>query len=1086
MKQGVSNSVFLQAGLVVALCALLLFFFRVNTQHSDLHSERVSSLLIADELDAQLDLIALQILTANMQQYDSLVGLYDQFTNLRIGLGSKEGEGFVGVPSDVAEDSAELLNNLQIKLELIERLKTQSASVRNGLLYLPTLSAELDQHPFRYLVHPREFVTWLMSYSHLGSDSSREELVGKMDLVQRWLNNHPDDLLFKNFSQHLTFSLNNQKRLSALKATYLSVPSKEALGELRSSYLAFHASEVARIKTMSIQLLLLCVALVGYLIFILRRLDKARVEAEEASNLLHDAVERLSEGFALYANDGTLRLTNSRWLELYGLTDIRKYPATLDELEHRSSEFIFESFCHEDDKTGQQFTLQKTTNGAWLQATDTKTSDGGLVCVRVDITDYKEAELQLRQLGSAVEQSPASIVITNIDGTIEYINPKFEQVTGYSFEEAVGQNPKILKSGYSSEKEYASMWQELLSGKEWRGTFYNQKKDGTNYWESASISPIKDSHGQITHFVAVKEDITQQKKANDDLKMAAAVFEATQEGIMITDPDLNITAVNPAFTTITGYSEYDVLGKSPAILSSGKHGADFYQKMWEELWSEGCWSSEVWNKKKDGTLYPQWLSISVVHDDEGKAAQYIGVLSDMSERKAHEEQIHYQAYYDGLTGLPNRTLLMDRIEHDITVSKRSGHLSSLLFVDLDRFKRVNDTMGHEVGDRLLVEVAERLKSVVRESDTISRFGGDEFVILLTDIPSAESAAVVAEKVINALGQPFDLNGYEVFSGASVGITMTPTDSDVPVELLRLADLAMYKAKESGRNQFHFFARKMQERVNRRVVLEHMLRKGLEEGELEVFYQPIIDAKTHKIFGVEALLRWFQPEEGNISPYEFIPVAEESGLIAPLGEMVLMRACQDIQEIHQIGRKFHLSVNVSSQQYRLGFDAGKIAGILELSGFSGDYLSLELTESLLFDGDRDIMAWLKAIKDLQVKLSIDDFGTGYSSLSYLKRFPIDILKIDRAFVADLDGSGDASSLVNAIISMAESLNLDVIAEGVETGNQLDIIAQLGCDYVQGYFYAKPMAKEDLISWIEHHEQMYPQSDSDELLLPEYVI
>jgi len=1068
MAHRVSSSVFLQAGLVAAVCLLLFFFFRVNVQHSDLHSERVSTLLLADELDSQLDLAALQILTANMQQYDPLVELYERFSSLRVRLGINEGEGFADTSQEVGRASNDLIAKLHLKIELIERLKTQSAVVRNGLLYLPTLSTELVNHPFKNVLHPSEFVIWLMSYSHLGSDSSYTYLLDRISLIDRWLSNHPEDVLLKNFSQHLTFSLKGQKRLAGLKAQYLSIPSKVALGQLRSSYLQFHAAEIARIKSTSIQLLLLCVALVIYLIFILRRLDKAHRETVEASNLLHDAVEHLSEGFALYANDGQLRLTNRRWLELYGLKHVCDFPESLDELNKRQGEFIEEVFTIEDDDNGSPSFLQKTVKGYWLQASDTITSDGGLVCVRVDVTDYKNAEHQLRQLGSAVEQSPASIVITNVDGIIEYVNPKFEQVTGYSSAESVGKNPKMLKSGYSSSQDYSAMWRMLLSGEEWRGTFYNQKKDGSKYWEAASISPIKDSHGQITHFVAVKEDITRQKKDTDDLKMAAAVFNATSEGIMTTDVDLKITAVNPAFTAITGYSEDEVVGYSPAILSSGKHDANFYQQMWQQLKSDGQWSAEIWNKRKDGSVYPQWLAISVVHNEEGEVAQYIAVLSDMSERKAQEEQIHFQAYYDNLTGLPNRSLLMDRIEHDLSIAKRSSHLSSLLFIDLDRFKRVNDTMGHEVGDLLLVKVAKRLKSVVRESDTVSRFGGDEFVILLADIANAEHAALVAEKVIEALNHPFELNGYDLFSGASIGIAMAPSDSDNAVELLRLSDLAMYKAKESGRNQFHFFASNMQEKVNRRVELEHMLRKALDENELEVFYQPVVDVVTKQVYGVEALLRWFQPEEGSIPPIEFIPVAEECGLIAPIGEMVLERACQDMAEFSHVGRSLHLAVNISSRQYDLGFDAQVLKRILSSSGLTAESLSLELTESLLFSDDRDIMTWLSDLKDLGVMLSIDDFGTGYSSLSYLKRFPIDTLKIDRAFISDLENDGDGASLVSAIISMADSLSMNVIAEGVETNDQLSIIRELNCDLVQGFLYAKPMPKTELLSWIKQHE------------------
>tara|TARA_Y100000782_G_scaffold31883_1_gene35351 strand:- start:41198 stop:43174 length:1977 start_codon:yes stop_codon:yes gene_type:complete len=657
------------------------------------------------------------------------------------------------------------------------------------------------------------------------------------------------------------------------------------------------------------------------------------------------------------------------------------------------------------------------------------------------------------------------------------VNPKFEEVSGYELADILGENPNFLKSGYTSSNEYDALWSDLLSGKSWKGVFNNRRKDGSEYWESASISPIRDELGEITNLIAIKEDITQQKKDNDNLKMAAAVFDATQEGIMTTDARLRITAVNPAFTEITGYTENEVLGNSPAIISSGKHDADFYKNMWTVLLRDGRWSAEVWNKRKDGSLYPQSLSVTVVSDDRGEVSQYIAILSDISERKAQEEKIHYQAYHDGLTGLPNRSLLMDRIEHDLELAKRTAHVSSLLFVDLDRFKRVNDTMGHDVGDRLLEEVAERLKSIVRASDTISRFGGDEFVVYLADISGPEDAVLVAEKIVESLSNPFDLNGFEVFAGASVGIALAPNDADRPDELLRLADLAMYKAKESGRNQYHFFALKMQDKVNRKLALENLMRKALDNNEFEVFYQPIIDSVSKEIFGFEALARWKQPDEGMIPPSEFIPVAEESGLIAPIGEWVLEQACHDISVLdsgHGNG-KLHLSVNVSSRQYPLGFNAASLNNILVKTGFSGHLLSLELTESILLEDDPDLLQWLSDFKELGVNLSIDDFGTGYSSLSYLKRFPINVLKIDQAFIADLNKEDDSASLVKAIIAMARSLNMNVIAEGVELQYQVELIEHLTCHYMQGYYFAKPMSIAELTEWIANYKLMLSKKD-----------
>ena len=1058
-----SRSLYLQMVLIIALLGLLLFFLKLNTISSEQHAKRVDILLQLRELDAQLDQIALELLTSSLVQYDSLVPLYEQIEQATRSITGKGGVGFGGMTAEIEQTAAEIGFQLRQKQELLEQMKTNAALVRNSLLYLPTLSNQLNDHPFSYVIEPHNLVVDMIGFNRLGSRSRRDSLLEKLSLVDRWVKNHPEDELLKNFQNHIRFNLSVLEKIEQTQKTYLAIPSDKVLEQFRSQYFQYYNAEVEASKQLSSNLMLACFFLGVVIIYILHRLDKSRRETHQASELLHDAVEQLSEGFALYSSEGELKLVNSRWLELYGIPSQENMPSTLEEFNSREFGKVTTDDLEYDETTGLQQRLHKTSTDRWLQVSDTSTSDGGLVCVRVDVTEFKKAEHQLRLLGRAVKQSPTSIVITGVEGLIEYVNPKFEQVTGYSEEEVIGQNPNILKSGYTGQDDYELLWNTLCSGEEWRGTFYNQKKDGSFYWEAASISPIRDKSGAITNFLAVKEDITQQKLANDELKAAAAVFEATQEGIMTTDAELRITAVNSAFSTITGYSEEEVVGQTPAILSSGKHDRVFYEEMWSQLTTEGRWSSEVWNKRKDGTLYPQWLSISVIRDEADEVLQYIAVITDRTEVKKHEDQIHMQAYYDSLTELPNRSLLMDRIDHDLKLAVRNNYLSSLLFIDLDRFKRVNDTMGHEIGDNLLVKVAERLRGLVRSSDTISRFGGDEFVILLSDISDENHAAQVAEIIINALKEPFIIEGYEIFSGASVGISMCPSDSMDSLELLRLADMAMYKAKESGRNQYHFFAQSMQEKVHRRVHLEQKLRGALEQGNLQVFYQPIIQTNTGGVFGVEALARWFDPEEGAISPVEFIPVAEESGLISELGEVVLEQACRDIDNLYVKGIPLHLSVNISSRQYDLGFSANRLAQILKKTGLPGTRLSLELTESILLDDDVNIKTWLQEFCELGVKLSIDDFGTGYSSLSYLKRFPISTLKIDQAFIADLQSSED-SSLVNTIVSMADSMSMDVIAEGVETESQLQTLRQLECTYVQGFFFSEPVAIDDLSSWL----------------------
>ena len=1064
MKAFLSRSFYLQLILLLLMAGLLYFFFQLNQVNSEEHQLRVDTLLKAKELDAQLDQTALLVLTSTLHQYDGLNGLYEQTDDIHNKLSDSQQGYFVGLSSEIQIYAREYASQLRTKLDYIEHLKTHSAIVRNGLLYLPTLAEQLKNHPYRYVEEPSSYVSSLLSFSFLRAELEQEKLQVQVAKLDRWISNHPDDKDIKLFAEHIRLSLKGQNDLAALRTEFLAVPSKDTFNQLQLIFQENNRADIAKTQSLSFQLLVICLLLVASLIFILRRLDAARLIAENASHTLHDAVESLSEGFALYDETGQLVLHNSRWLTLHSIENPSQIPPTLSDWQERSSTFIAESYEQKDPQTGLSFTLEKTRAGRWLQASDAETSFGGRVCVRVDVTDLKQAEYQLQKQGMAIEQSSGSVMIVDLEGVIEYVNPRFTEVTGFERHDVLGLVPNLLREGKTS-VDYSELQTHLDKELVWKGEYLNHRRDGQPYWESSVISPIRNQQGVLTNFVIVSEDISRQKQVNDSLRMAAAVFDATHEGILTTDEYLTITAVNPAFCRITGYTEEEVIGQTPKLLSSGRHGKEFYERMWSDLTEKGSWASEIWNKKKDGSLYPQWLSISAVRGENGNIQQYVSVLTDITERKEQEKQIHFQAYYDGLTGLPNRALLIDRLEHDLALAKRHPQISSVLFIDLDRFKRVNDTMGHEMGDKLLLKVAERFSALIRSSDTLSRFGGDEFVILLSDIPDPQHAAFVAKKVIDSLSAPFEVNGNELFTGASIGIAMSPDDADQPTELLRLADLAMYKAKESGRNQYQFFARKMQDKVNRRVSLEGQLRKALSANELEVHYQPIVDVRKGSISGVEALVRWHHSEEGMIPPIEFIPVAEESGLIAPLGEWVLNEACRQMAEWHRQGHKLKLSVNLSSQQYHLGFNAQKLSDALQRTGLDAQYLSLEITESILLEDDQNILEWLHSLRETGIELSIDDFGTGYSSLSYLKRFPINTLKIDREFISDLNTDKGASSLVEAIVAMAKSLNLQVIAEGVEEQMQCFAVRDIGCEYVQGYYFARPMPAEQLLECIE---------------------
>ncbi|TMO54137.1 EAL domain-containing protein [Pseudoalteromonas phenolica] len=1019
------------------------------------HQNRVQFLFASNAVDAQLNQFALKIIAADMPEYDELVTLTKNLDNLK-SLTNAQISPFATTTQDLQQKVTQYFVLLDEKMQQLERMKTAASLMRNTLLYLPQLNRELQLQGDKNALLAQQLYGDVLTYNFHADELKLAEIQSKLAAIK----DKGQSPLIKNLEQHLQVQLAQQHDLKQLYNAFVATQSKSAFNTLNSSYNRYHLQKLQSSKENRQLTLLLSAALLLTLIIIFRRLNHARFSAFRSGKLLKEALTSIEEGFALFDKNNQLILSNHSWFDHHEI-DQNNAPKTLKQWQRlQSSQLINKIESHNQ-------TLHCSLAGKWIRTTLNQAHDGATACVSVDVTSFKHAEETLKKWGHAIEQSPVSIVITDTRGKIEYVNPKFERITGYRLEEVLGKTPRVLRSELTA-TDYRALWHELKEKGQWRGEFHNQKKNGEHYWEQARISAIRDQAGKVTHYIAVKEDITEQKHAHAKLKTAAAVFNATQEGIMTTNSKLEITAINPAFSRITGYSSNDVLGKKPSMLSSGKHDKSFYEQMWQTLSEKDQWASEIWNKRKDGSLYPEWLSISAVRDEDGDIQQYIAVISDITERKTQEEKIQYQAYYDALTGLPNRSLLLERISQSLLYSQRYKQLSALLFIDLDRFKRINDTMGHEAGDALLIEVSTRLNHIVRKSDTVSRFGGDEFVILLNNIASIEHCTTVAQKIINEMSKPFVIHGFEIFSGASIGITLLPEDADNSKELLRLADLAMYKAKENGRNQFHFFAKSMQQQVNRRVELEHKLRNAIKNQELNLFYQPIVDTQSASLYGVEALMRWQLSDGSFISPEEFIPVAEESGLINEMGEWLIKQACSDIQLLNlNCDCQCMLSVNVSSQQYRLGFNAEILSTILNDTQFNANLLNLEITESILLDNDQAVMNWLQDLRATGAQLAIDDFGTGYSSLSYLRRFPINTIKIDRSFISDLTASEDSAVLVKAIVSMADSLNLKVIAEGVENKIQLKSLNDLGGQYVQGYFYAKPLPIDALQTWVNTH-------------------
>ncbi|WP_407279504.1 EAL domain-containing protein [Aromatoleum evansii] len=565
--------------------------------------------------------------------------------------------------------------------------------------------------------------------------------------------------------------------------------------------------------------------------------------------------------------------------------------------------------------------------------------------------------------------------------------------------------------------------------------------------------------GEPPRCVGTVEDVTERRLTEARMREAMVVFSASSQGIMTMDAEGTITSVNPAFCRITGYAAEEVIGRKSTVFGSGRQDEAFNDAMWSALASCGEWEGEVWNRRRSGEIYPQWLTMSAVRGEEDGVVEYVAMFSDITERKQHEDAIWRQANFDALTGLANRSLLYDRLDRALVHARRNGSKAGLLFLDLDGFKWVNDTLGHDVGDELLVEVARRLKGCVREQDTVARLGGDEFTIVVGDLQDAEHLRTVGEKVLGVLEQPIALPGTRHQISGSMGITVFPDDGDDVHSLLRNADIAMYKSKQNGKNRFHFYAREMQCDALKRMQIEADLRTALARDAFTLEYQPIVAADSGELFGAEALIRWSHPQLGAMSPADFVPVAEDSGLIVPIGAWVLREAVRQMHAWRELGHVLpHLAVNVSGVQFRDPALPELVAEVMDCYAVASGALTLEICESVMVDANSATEKRMRALKEQGVAYSLDDFGTGFSSLSYLKRFPVDIVKIDRSFVRDCPGDRNDVHLVEAIINMAHSLDLKVVAEGVETQAQADFLRERGCDFLQGYLIAKPLRAE----------------------------
>jgi len=728
----------------------------------------------------------------------------------------------------------------------------------------------------------------------------------------------------------------------------------------------------------------------------------------------------------------------------------------------------------------------KHKEGHWLRfdireqalARDSEGRVTRIIGVAKDITDQIEASESLRDSEQRYRMLAESIsdVIFSTDSqlALNYVSPSVQAVLGYDVKwifdngwQSTIANPQQLSGIYQLIEQVSQVLDKPEALAELRNELPTQlyvfdclRGDGRKVPIEMRLVLVWDDNNTFEGILGVARDISQQRRAEKDLRMAATVFEHSTSAILITDPAGYIVQANEAFSRVSGYAVAEVLDQLPTMLTVDTEQQAHLSYVLKQLHSRGTWEGEVWLKRRNGEHYPAWVGITAVFDDEGDLASYVCFFSDISERKASEQRIHRLAYYDALTHLPNRTLFQDRLFNALQTAERQKSWVVLMFLDLDRFKPINDSLGHAAGDRMLKDMATRLLACVDDEDTVARMGGDEFTLLLQPRNTREAAlnrAIhVAEQILGSLVRPFVLENREFFVTASIGIALSPQDGNELSQLMKNADTAMYHAKERGKNNFQFYQADMNASALERLELESDLRHALEQKEFILYYQPQFSGDGKRLTGAEALLRWRHPRRGLVPPGDFIPVLEELGLVVDVGDWVLTEACRQLRAWHQAKvRVPKVSVNISARQFSDGQLGTRIANILKETGLPPACLELELTESILMREVNEAMQILDSLKFLGLSIAVDDFGTGYSSLNYLKQFPIDVLKIDRTFVDGLPEGEQDAQIARAIIAMAHSLNLAVIAEGVETHEQLDFLREHGCDEVQGYLFGRPM-------------------------------
>jgi len=669
----------------------------------------------------------------------------------------------------------------------------------------------------------------------------------------------------------------------------------------------------------------------------------------------------------------------------------------------------------------------------------------------------------------AIENSDNVIVITDVDRHIEFVNDAFEIRTGYKKEEVLGKNPNILKSDLVSPEVYKNLNETLDRGEKWQGELINRKKDGSLLYERASIVPIF-MDGELVQYLAIKLDVTEYIRQQKILQQAATVYKNIADGIVITDENKKVVSVNSAFCDLFGYSEEELLGKEPMVIMSLKEDIAFYKNMWHKLLVEGRWSGRVENRTKNGKVLPVWLTIAVVRNEKKEIQNYIAIYTNLEEIIRMEKKANYLAYHDSLTDLPNRIRFESYMSDILALAKIEKQIIAVLFIDLDRFKVINDTLGHHIGDEILIQLARRIQAQLDSNAFLARIGGDEFVVVMNLKESKKEAGIMAEKILTVIRESIRVHDYHLNTTASIGIAVYPDDGEDRNEIVKHADSAMYHAKEKGKDNYQFYTRQLSLDVQARLDLEQELLHALDKKELTVHFQPQYALESGRVVGAEALLRWKNKHLGVVSPDRFISIAEETGIIIDIGYFVFEEACKTYMFWQQEGMDIDsISINISSIQFREDDVFERLQDIILRTGIPAHKIEIEITERFIMEYSTINLSILEDLRNIGCKISIDDFGTGYSSMSYLKSLALDTIKIDKSFIMDLPHDSHDAEVSKAIIALSKSLGYQVVAEGIETAEQEAFLKTHGCDIGQGFYFAKPMTSEDFIIFFKENKQ-----------------